>query len=349
MVNRKGSTLVFCMIMVLLVSMLGMSCARQVPGPATPEQPTEVIEWTLESWTPPTSWQVPELELACERVSQRLDGRFVITPIWGGALGISGFDALAALSEGAFEMDFGPVSFWAADMPVLGVLGLPGLYANRSEHKLAMDLLHEVISEQFDKQWKCKLIGELSVMPPSLPFTKEPIREIQDFKGMTIRGYSPEIAAVVEALGGISITLVWSEVYSAAQRGVMEGVITSPMGARSTSFWEVFNYGTDMPFVASNTALLVNNEAFEKLPAAYQVVLIEEFTAANTRLGYRGFQSVEEDWAILEANGLMRIIPGTDLFEGIVKACDPVWDAWAQERGPLVVQALEDVKTLLGR
>ena len=64
--------------------------------------------------------------------------------------------------------------------------------------------------------------------PPQLIITdsqvfgqNKPIKGVEDFKGLKIRSFTPSMAKLIEYFGAIPVTLSFSEVYPALQRGVM--------------------------------------------------------------------------------------------------------------------------------
>jgi len=308
------------------------------------------VNWTLDSWSPASGYQVPEWKLACEKIKERTEGNFVINTHWNSALGIKGQDALGALSKGVFQVECGPLNYWSGDMPILGLLGLPGLCNTLWENTLAKDMLQEeFLKKEFKEKFNSILIGPITLMPKSPVWSKEPIKTIEDFKGKTIRGFSPEMADILDLLGASVVTMPFPEVYTAAQRGVMEGAITSSVGARAISIWEVYGYATEFNFTCTNPVVLVNNKALLKLPPEYQVILIEEFSAANTRINYRTIEANEENWKVIEAGGLKRIKPSSEDLEKFSKLAKPLWDKWAKSKGEIAAKALDRVRELLGK
>ncbi len=324
----------------ITASPAGMAASDSLPA----------VRWTLDSWSPASAYQVPEWNLAIERIKERTNGRFVINPLWGSALGVKGQDALGALGKGAFQIECGPLNYWAGDMPILGVLGLPGLYSDLWENTVAKDMLEEeFLRKEFAENWNSILIGPITLMPTSPVWSAEPINSLADFKGKTIRGFSPEMADMLSALGATVVTMPFAEVYSAAQRGVMQGGITSSVGARAISIWEVWGYATEYNFTNTNPVTLVNKDAFGELPGEYQAILLEEFSQANRRINYRTLEANEANWKVIEEGGLKRIKPSAEDLKKFAEIAKPLWSAWAEKKGETAQKALKRVMELLGK
>ena len=76
-------------------------------------------------------------------------------------------------------------------------------------------------------------------------WTKKPITKIDDFKGIKIRAVPP-IAEPIKKLGATPVALAWAEGIEALQRGVVEGVGSTPFdSAVHAGMHEVAKYGND--------------------------------------------------------------------------------------------------------
>ena len=62
---------------------------------------------------------------------------------------------------------------------------------------------------------------------------------MEDWKGTKIRVYGTETAELTKALGGAPVNIPFGEVYTALQRNVADGAITSATNAEPMKFFEV--------------------------------------------------------------------------------------------------------------
>jgi TRAP-type C4-dicarboxylate transport system substrate-binding protein len=124
-----------------------------------------------------------------------------------------------------------------------------------------------------------------------------------DLTGMKIR-VSPVYTALVQGLGGTPVSMPPADVYSALERGVVDGYGWTYAGIMDYSFQEVAKYAIDPPFYSLNSAILMNRAAYEKLPPAAKATLEEvakdfETVVANYYSGY-----IKEEDAKLKAKGI---------------------------------------------
>ena len=142
-------------------------------------------------------------------------------------------------------------------------------------------------------------------------YTTKPIEKMEDLSRMRIRKvllYSP----IFKGIGIPAVEIKFSEVYTALERGLIDGT-TYPYHDITTYGWdEVCNYRIDPPILRScECPLMYNVASFDALPAQAKKILTDvvldiERDAANIY----DAQSLEE-WKELKAGG-MEVIWLTD-------------------------------------
>lgn len=104
--------------------------------------------------------------------------------------------------------------------------------------------------------------------------TKNPVRSIEDLKGLKIRTVQGEsYMAVYSALGANPTPMAYSEVYTALQQGVVDGHDQMLGNILNVKFYEQAPYimMTDHNF--GSFTIVMNKAKFDGLPAAYQVFM----------------------------------------------------------------------------
>ena len=105
---------------------------------------------------------------------------------------------------------------------------------------------------------------------------KEPVdkTKLKPLEGRKVRAnvfYKP----VVEPLGGSIVTLSGAEIYSALQKGVVEGAAWPVLGAVNFKWYEVTKYMTRPRFGSSPYIVFMNTDRFKKLPQADRELLLK--------------------------------------------------------------------------
>lgn len=177
-------------------------------------------------------------------VEERTGGRIQIQVSTGGTLG----DERAVIEQLQFGgIDFARVSLSPLSefVPHLNVLQMPYLY-NDSEHMWRV--LEGPIGDEFLECVDSVGVTALSWYDAgarNFYNSRRPIETVEDVKGMRIRVQESELMeAMVEALGGEALKLVYGEVYSALQTGAIDGAENNWPSYESERHYEVAPYYT---------------------------------------------------------------------------------------------------------
>ena len=135
---------------------------------------------------------------------------------------------------------------------------------------------------------------------------KKPIKNPDDLKGLKMRS-NITYDRFMRALGVTPVTIQPSEVYTALERGVVDGIGFPLVGARDFGWTQVVKFIIDHPFYTVDNAILMNLNAWNKLPKSAQDRIEEitvkyepEMVAACERLR-------QEEWGALAKEGVKRI------------------------------------------
>ncbi len=105
---------------------------------------------------------------------------------------------------------------------------------------------------------------------------KEPLGAAKDLKGRKIRGIRGNFTPVIEGFGGTSVVLAGGEIYSAIQKGTIDGAAWPVLGAVDFKWYEVAKYMTRPTFAFTLSLLLMNHDKFKALPEADRKMLLDE-------------------------------------------------------------------------
>jgi TRAP-type transport system periplasmic protein len=103
---------------------------------------------------------------------------------------------------------------------------------------------------------------------------KEPIETIDDFDGMRFRGFGL-YTRVLDQLGASSVAMPPPDIYSAVERGVVDGVAFPNLGIVELGLHEVTPYMLLPPYLPFRYAFYMNPESFETLPEDLQQILVD--------------------------------------------------------------------------
>ncbi len=151
--------------------------------------------------------------------------------------------------------------------------------------------IYDLIDAHYQKR-NLKLIGVFSAASGYHILLKNPIAEDGALKGRKIRA-SGTYHDLVNELGGSVVTLPASEIYSALERGVVDGAAWPVFGAMDYKWYEVAGYMTRPTFGITNLSLFMNLDTWNGLSAEQQTMV----TDIAKELEVEGRKHFEGLWA----------------------------------------------------
>jgi len=124
--------------------------------------------------------------------------------------------------------------------------------------------------------------------------------EAPDFSGLRLRA-SPVYVPLIEALGGTPVLMSPGDVYTALERGLIDGYGWTYTGLGVFGWNEVSGYVIDHPFYSLDGAILINQEVWDGLGDAARACLEEVGVALEGRVeAFIGSRLEAEDEALKE-------------------------------------------------
>jgi TRAP-type C4-dicarboxylate transport system substrate-binding protein len=153
-----------------------------------------------------------------------------------------------------------------------------------------------------------------------------------DFTGLKIR-VTPVYKDVVEALGGTTVTTAPGEVYTALERGVVDGYGWPVSGIFDLGWEKVTKFRLEPAFYSVEVGVLVNNDVWKGLSAAQKKVLsdaalwLEGLDAENVAL-------IKSERDKQTAAGIQAIDLGADASKAFLAKANEVGWASVIKRSP---------------
>jgi TRAP-type C4-dicarboxylate transport system substrate-binding protein len=201
-------------------------------------------------------------------------------------------DALRLLRSGTFDVMSVQIGMASRDDPFFEGIDLIGVSTNMKDLRAAVDGYRDVFDKRLQERFNAKVMT-LWPFGPQVFYCKPEISKIEDFSGLKIRSFTPSMAALIEHLGGTPITLQFSEVYPALQRGVADCAVTSPTSGNSGKWPEVTTHFIPLAVSGSVQGHFMNLDYWNQFSPEAQEKLLAEFKKMEDQM-----------WALAErANG----------------------------------------------
>jgi TRAP-type C4-dicarboxylate transport system substrate-binding protein len=126
----------------------------------------------------------------------------------------------------------------------------------------------------------------LFVFPQNVMSTSKPIASLADVKGLRIAAMNKISGDVVDRLGGAAISANPGNVYEHLQRRTTDGVIIGWLAMTGFKLTEVTTHHVALGLDSGGGAIVMNKEAYAKLPAkAKQAIDANSGAAASQAVG----------------------------------------------------------------
>lgn len=192
------------------------------------------------------------------------------------AVNVKAEDALRLLRSGTFDVMSVQIGMAARDDPFLEGIDLVGVSTNLKDLRTAVDAYREALDTRLQKRFNVKILT-LWPFGPQVFFSNKPIKGVEDFKGLKIRSFTPSMAKLIEYFGAIPVTLSFSEVYPALQRGVVDCGVTSAASGNTGKWPEVTTHLFPLVVSGSVQGHFINLDYWNKFSPESQEKLMKEF------------------------------------------------------------------------
>lgn len=249
-----------------------------------------------------------------------------------------------SLRSGSVEMAVAGMALQNA-APLIGITEWPFLFEGW-EH--AQEVLHGEIGDEIAAEFEPLGVTPLAWTANGFRAVSanRPIESMDDFRGLRLR--FPDIPIYIsmgEALGASVQPMSIDEIFTALEQGVIDGQDNPIATLRASGWYEVQSHVLDSAHMFSPNVYLINTDFWESLSEEDRGAIQEAADAASERQWDLAQESVEDDRAYLEEEGITFVTPDDDFRQEMIAAMDPVYERlysqydWAQEYQERILNA----------
>jgi TRAP-type C4-dicarboxylate transport system substrate-binding protein len=160
-----------------------------------------------------------------DTVVERAGGRIKIEKYWASSLHKVG-EHMQAIRDGLSEISLISYGYYPAQVPLSR--GLEWYFMGCHHADALLKVCQEIydtyppLKDEWEKKNGCKVLYFTNWDYCPL-FSKKPLTQVSELKGMRIRGYGVG-AETVDRMGGRGMPIVAAEVYQSLERGILDGV-----------------------------------------------------------------------------------------------------------------------------
>lgn len=273
--SKKILWLVVSVLMVLSLVMASCTPPPSPPeeAPPPPPAPEKIVLKTATAWGRDTDmvkigyfdWEAK----VNERVSQQYPGQLEIKYI-GGPEAIATMDQGAALKDGVVDVILTAALYVGSIVPEAGAMMFSQFTPWEDRENGAYDFWNKLFKEEMNSVF----LGRHGRDTTFHFFLNKEITK-PDLTGLVLRTPPGLFSALTEALGGAPVTMPPGDVYTALQRGVIDGYLTVYLAPPDFGWQELTKYVVMPGFYTDPFIFLMNLDTWNKLPPHLQTLLID--------------------------------------------------------------------------
>jgi TRAP-type C4-dicarboxylate transport system substrate-binding protein len=279
-----------------------------------------------------------------ETVKKQTNGELEINLHLGGSLPIKADGITAAVGDNVIQL--GDDGFATGTIPITAILRLPMLLQSYQDLDKAMAILRPHLDEAYGKRGII-VLGQYSY-PFQVIWGRKKIASLADLKGLKLRVTSVEQGEFIRRFGGISLPIGSPDVAAALDRGLVEGVLTASSGGGLT-WHDLLKSRYAFPTSYVNSTLVVNQEAFEKLPPATQKIVRDAGAEAAAWATSEMKRQEDEVTARFGKEGMILTDATPAEIKEATDRLSPYWDEWATKHSAEAVSILKEIRAAVGR
>ncbi len=291
---------------------------------------------SISTWGSPQHYQVTEFVPLFEKlIAEKSNGEIRTRSFSGGEMVKQQFVS-TAVPQGTVDISLTTLDNWSGRVPDVSVLTTPLWTKSMAWTRDNLEPGNPIF-DYFDNKLRAEgaiIIAMFDIGPPVVS-TNFAVSGPDSLEGKSIRVYSKGSGLVMEALGAAPTIIGVGDVYSALQRGTVDGAMGGLGGAVGLKHYEV----TSHMFVPNGVlgtlihAYVMNKDRFEALSPELQNVVMEAADEARDHM---------QQAAIDKYDSLLDVVREAGNTVTVVEPGSEMWNAFAKKLEPLTAQARED-------
>jgi TRAP-type C4-dicarboxylate transport system substrate-binding protein len=228
----------------------------------------EPIKLNYANFPPAPTFPCVQMERWKEEVEKRTNGKVAIKTFPGGTL-LDAKGMMDGVIAGTADIGCLSMAYQPGRFTVTNATSLPLGFENATIASLALwDLWKKYNPAEFSQ---VKVLTMFACAPANI-YAKVPVKNLDDLKGLQLRA-SGGVAEVLKTLGATPVGMPQSETPEALQKGVVKGAASSLETLKDFKFAELCRYVTIFNGPIYPFAVVMNLDAWKKLPPDVQKVM----------------------------------------------------------------------------
>ncbi|MFZ7126671.1 MAG: TRAP transporter substrate-binding protein [Desulfobacterales bacterium] len=305
------------------------------------------IHLKFSTWHPPAGREVKTVwEPMLEEMKRRSNGRITYTLYAGSALG-AGPAHFDIVKDGLSDMGYFTSTWTPGRFPLSDVLSLATAIEGKD---IAVDIGNEMHDKKLEQEFAGVKVLELNGCISSYLWTKKPVHNLEDVKGLKIRTPGGFQTNYIKSLGAEPVFMPLGDVYLALETGTLDGVVTCPPLVIGFKLHEVTKYGVITPFGCVTEGVIMNEKTWARTPDDLKQIILDVASNPFETTGGLDHNVYGDLIGEIQAKGAELYTLPADEADRWAKGFQEVTKAWVAEmegQGKPAREAVEMYKKIL--
>jgi len=223
------------------------------------------------------NWKVYESKFWNKTLPEASGGKLTANAKPYTELGLKGYEVMQGLKKGAYDVVHALTSYSAQASPALEGIDMAGVVQDFDTYRKAINAYRPIIARELADKYNAKLLNLYTFPSQQLwcNFKGKKGQQVtlKDLAGKKIRTYSRSLGDFVEGLHASAVTLAFSEVVPALQKGVADCGVTGTMPAYNAKWWQVVTHNIRVRLGYAATFTAMNMDTWNSLSPATQKLI----------------------------------------------------------------------------
>jgi TRAP-type C4-dicarboxylate transport system substrate-binding protein len=206
-------------------------------------------------------------------ITKATNGEVEVTNYPAGELPYKATDLLKVCNKGLVDMSEVVAGFVFGEAPLLALPDLPYVALNEEQMKTYRKVVLPYIWDELRRQG-VEPITWVSYGPRQI-VSRKPTNNLEDLKGQKVRTAGGLQDAYIKLWGGVPTFVVWAEVYPAAQRGIVDAIMTATLAIQQSKVYEVCPYFFQIDGPLMHQYICVNKKSWSSLSKKNQQAILK--------------------------------------------------------------------------
>lgn len=246
-------------------------------GQASAQEIDETSISYVGSWSSLSLYQNFEKPFWSEHIPEASGGNISTEVTTFDQMGLGGGEVYRLMARNVIEVTSTVADYAVQDAPELEGLDMPMMAPDVETAKKIAEAYWPVLDDAFSERFDGAKVLAVVPYPSQVVFCNTEISGLSDLAGKKVRASGRTTAEFLEALGAEGITLNFSEVPGALQRGVIDCAVTGSLSGYSSGWYEVSTHLYPLPVGGwDHVVTAMNGKKWQSLSPETQEWLLKE-------------------------------------------------------------------------